>query len=201
MPEPGGRGDGAFMTWLGDCHPGMHAPVSVVAYFGDDPTRTYQLGQWLPVLEILHERNAVGIVVRDPQSAMLLGVKTSLPIFAAPSFPELTTLYEELDPKVVLYCNNSILNFQSLISGRTLHVHINHGESDKQSMASNNAKAYDRVFAGSAAVQRHTAGLLEFDTDRLVRIGRPQLDLRPTKSCLTRSQVGVAGVSGRRRPT
>ena len=73
-----------------------------------------------------------------------------------------------------------MLNFQSLIDGRMLHVHINHGESDKQSMASNNAKAYDRVFvAGEAAVQRHAAGLLEFDTDRLVRIGRPQLDLRP----------------------
>ena len=28
-------------------------------------------------------------------------------------------------------------------------------------------------------MQRHEAGLLEFDTTRLVRIGRPQLDLRP----------------------
>jgi CDP-glycerol glycerophosphotransferase (TagB/SpsB family) len=47
-------------------------------------------------------------------------------------------------------------------------------------MASNNAKAYDRVFvAGEAAVQRHTTGLMEFDESRLVRIGRPQLDLRP----------------------
>ena len=81
---------------------------------------------------------------------------------------------------MVLYCNNSVLNFQSLINGRMLHVHINHGESDKQSMASNNAKAYDRVLvAGEAAVQRHAAGLLEFDLDRLVRIGRPQLDLHP----------------------
>ncbi len=158
----------------------MHAEVSVVAYFADDPTRTYQLGQWLPVLEILHERHPVAIVVRDPDSAIVLGALTRLQVFTAPSFPELTGLYEELDPRVVLYCNNSVLNFQSLISGRTLHVHINHGESDKQSMASNNAKAYDRVFvAGSAAVQRHASGLLEFDTDRLVRIGRPQLDLRP----------------------
>nr|WP_246416006.1 CDP-glycerol glycerophosphotransferase family protein [Nocardioides luti] len=48
-------------------------------------------------------------------------------------------------------------------------------------MASNNAKAYDRVFvAGEAAVLRHEAGLLEFDTRRLVRTGRPQLDLRPS---------------------
>lgn len=158
----------------------MPPEVSTVAYFADDPTRAYQLGQWLPVLEILNEQHPVGIVVRDPESAFVLGARTSLPVFTAPTFPELANLYESLDAKVALYCNNSMLNFQSLISGRMLHVHINHGESDKQSMASNNAKAYDRVFvAGAAAVQRHAAGLLEFDTDRLVRIGRPQLDLRP----------------------
>jgi hypothetical protein len=154
--------------------------VSVIAYFPDDPTRAYQLVQWLPVFDLLHEQHPVGIVARDPESAILLRAKTSLPLFVAPSFPELTDLYADLDAKVVLYCNNSPVNFQSLIDGRMLHVHINHGESDKHSMASNNAKAYDRVFvAGEAAVQRHAAGLLEFDTTRLVRIGRPQLDLRP----------------------
>lgn len=154
--------------------------VSVIAYFADDPTRTYQLTQWLPVLELLHVQHPVGIVVRDPESATVLRARTALPVFCAPSFPELTDLYAELDAQVVLYCNNSMLNFQSLINGRSLHAHINHGESDKQSMASNNAKAYDRVFvAGEAAVRRHAAGLMEFDERRLVRTGRPQLDLRP----------------------
>jgi hypothetical protein len=154
--------------------------VSVIAYFADDPTRSYQLIQWLPVLELLHAKHPVGIVLRDPESATVIRARTTLPVFIVPSFPELTTLYAELDARVVLYCNNSMRNFQSLIEGRSLHAHINHGESDKQSMASNNAKAYDRVFvAGEAAVRRHAAGLLEFDTSRLVRIGRPQLDLRP----------------------
>lgn len=154
--------------------------TSVVAYFADDPTRTYQLLQWLPVLELLHRTEPVAVVVRDPASAPVLRARTTLPVLEAPSFPELAALYERLDAKVVLYCNNSMLNFQSLLDGRMLHVHVNHGESDKQSMASNNAKAYDRVFvAGEAAVQRHVAGLLEFDTNRLVRTGRPQLDLRP----------------------
>lgn len=154
--------------------------VHVIAYFPDDPTRTYQLVQWLDVLAILHEKHPVGIVLRDPASRPVVEARTDLPVLIAPSFPDLTELYEELDAKVVLYCNNSMRNFQSLLDGRRLHVHINHGESDKQSMASNNAKAYDRVFvAGEAAVQRHAAGLLEFDTGRLVRIGRPQLDLRP----------------------
>jgi hypothetical protein len=154
--------------------------VAVIAYFADDPTRTYQLVQWLPVLELLDQRHRVGIVVRDLDSAAVVRPRTTLPVFAAPSFPELTELYAQLDARVVLYCNNSILNFQSLLDSRMLHAHINHGESDKQSMASNNAKAYDRVFvAGQAAVQRHATGLMEFDLSRLVRIGRPQLDLRP----------------------
>ncbi len=154
--------------------------VSVIAYFADDPTRTYQLVQWLDVLEILDAQHRVVVVVRDPASAAVLERRTSLPVLTAVSLTDLTELYDELDAKVVLYCNNSMLNFQSLLSNRHLHVHINHGESDKQSMASNNAKAYDRVFvAGEAAVQRHLAALLEFDTGRLVRVGRPQLDLRP----------------------
>lgn len=154
--------------------------VHVIAYYADDPTRTYQLVQWLDVLEVLHAHHPVAIVMRDPDSAALLQDRTRLPILTAETFPELTDLYDELGAKVALYCNNSILNFQSLIDGRLLHAHINHGESDKQSMASNNAKAYDRVFvAGEAAVQRHLAGLMEFDSSRLVRVGRPQLDLRP----------------------
>lgn len=152
----------------------------VLAYYADDPTRSYQLIQWLEVLEVLHERHPVAVVVRNPDVATLLAERTALPILLAPSFAELTELYASLDAKVVLYCNNSSLNFNSLVDGTKLHVHINHGESDKQSMASNNAKAYDRVFvAGQAAVQRHLDGLLELDTSRLVRIGRPQLDLRP----------------------
>lgn len=155
--------------------------VSVLAYFADDPTRVYQLIQWLPVLEILDQREPVALVLRQEESAAVLRERTHLPILVAPSFPELTDLYASLDDAaVVLYCNNSMLNFQSLLDHRKLHVHVNHGESDKQSMASNNAKAYDRVFvAGEAAVQRYLGTLLEFDAERLVRVGRPQLDLQP----------------------
>src|SRR5215216_3112134 len=104
--------------------------VSVIAYYGDDPTRTYQLVQWLAPLEILNERHLVGIVVRDPASATVLAARTTLPVFTARTFPELTALYSELAAKVVLYCNNSLRNFQSLLDARMLHVHINHGESD-----------------------------------------------------------------------
>ncbi|GAA1918892.1 CDP-glycerol glycerophosphotransferase family protein [Nocardioides hwasunensis] len=155
--------------------------VRVIAYFAGDPTRTYQLVQWLEVLEILDGAHPVGLVMRDPDSAAVVGARTRLPIRTASTFAELTETYAEIDAKVVLYCNNSPLNFESLVDSRMLHVHINHGESDKQSMASNNARAYDRVFvAGDAAVHRYVSGLLDFDAGRLVRIGRPQLDLPRT---------------------
>ena len=154
----------------------------VLAYYADDPTRSYQLIQWLEALEVLHAHHNVAIVVRDAEVAGIVRRRTSLPVHLVVGFPELTELYAALDAKVVLYCNNSPLNFQSLVDGRKLHVHINHGESDKQSMASNNSKAYDRVFvAGEAAVRRYLDGLLDFDASRLVRIGRPQLDLRPDR--------------------
>ncbi|MCW2736798.1 CDP-glycerol glycerophosphotransferase family protein [Nocardioides sp.] len=156
-------------------------PVPVIAYFAGDPSRTYQLVQWLEVLESLDHVHQVCLVLRDPASAAVVQSRTDLPVLTAETLADLAELYAELDPKVVLYCNNSPQNFDSLLDGRRLHVHVNHGESDKQSMASNNAKAYDRVFvAGEAAVQRYVTGLLEFDARRLVRVGRPQLDLRRT---------------------
>jgi hypothetical protein len=165
---------------------------SVLAYFGDDPDRVYQLVQWLPLLELLDATEPVGVVLRHEDTAAEVRELTTLPVLVAEEFPELRELYARLDAKVVLYCNNSMRNFQSLLEPRMLHAHINHGESDKQSMASNNAKSYDRVFvAGEAAVQRHATGLLEFDLDRLVRIGRPQLDLQrePVLAPTTRRTV------------
>ena len=156
-------------------------PVPVIAYFAGDPSRTYQLVQWLEVLESLDHVHQVCLVLRDPASAAVVQSRTDLPVLTAETLADLADLYAALDPKVVLYCNNSPQNFDSLLDGRRLHVHVNHGESDKQSMASNNAKAYDRVFvAGEAAVQRYVTSLLEFDATRLVRVGRPQLDLRRT---------------------
>jgi hypothetical protein len=150
----------------------------VLVYFGEDPSRTYQLAQWLDVLAVLDASRPVTIVLRDPDVQPLLDGRTPLPVVTAETYPELMAAYADLDAKVVLYVNNSPTNFASLVDSRMLHVHVNHGESDKQSMASNNAKAYDRVLvAGEAAVRRHTEALMELDASRLVRVGRPQLDL------------------------
>lgn len=160
--------------------PGEGAPGDVVVYFGDDPRRLYQLRQWLPVFERLHHHHPVLLVTRDPRTYAELRPGTALPGVLVPAFPDLVDLYENSDHKIAIYVNNSAQNFQSLIARRMLHVHVNHGESDKVCMLSNQVKAYDRVFvAGEAAVRRYRAGLIEFDSGRLVRVGRPQLDLRP----------------------
>ncbi len=151
----------------------------VLAYFGDDPARVYQLAQWLPVLELLDGVQPVAIILRREDSAEVVRPLTALPVLVADEFADLRALYAELDSKLALYCNNSPRNFDSLLEPRMLHAHVNHGESDKHSTASNNAKAYDRVFvAGEAAVQRYRSGLLEVDTGKLVRVGRPQLDFQ-----------------------
>ncbi|WP_183095488.1 CDP-glycerol glycerophosphotransferase family protein [Nocardioides stalactiti] len=170
----------------------MQQQTDVVAYFGDDPTRVYQVAQWLPVLEVLDRTHRVALVLRNAEVARLLEERTTLRVVLAAGFDELAKTFDNLDASVVLYCNNSRTNVDALLNNRMLHVHVNHGESDKQSMVSNNAKAYDRVFvAGEAAVRRHLAHLLEFDGSSLVRIGRPQLDVARPEALAPSSRTTV----------
>jgi len=107
----------------------------------------------------------------------LLGI-TSLRVLLVPRYEILMALYDRADFHAVIYVNNGWTNFQSLSFQQAVHIHVNHGESDKICMVSNQAKAYDKVFvAGEAAVRRHAAALAWFDPTHLVRVGRPQLDL------------------------
>ena len=156
-------------------------PIDVVWYFPDAVSKIYQIQQWLPVIAAHSGDINFGIVTRT-RSAWTELMRSDLPApsFLAVGFPALMDLYQVLRPKAILYPNNGQRNFQSLIWAEAAHIHVNHGESDKVSMVSNQAKAYDRVFvAGEAAVRRHRAALVDFDEFRLIRIGRPQLDLEP----------------------
>lgn len=158
--------------------PGAPVPGTVAVYFADDPRKLYQLRQWLPVLERLDREHPVTIITRNRKTYGAL--ETSLRVVLAPTFADLVQLYETSDFKVAVYVNNSMHNFHSLTQRHLLHVHVNHGESDKICMVSNQVKAYDRVFiAGEAARRRHRAALMEFDETKLVAVGRPQLDLNP----------------------
>ncbi|MGM0699936.1 MAG: CDP-glycerol glycerophosphotransferase family protein [Actinomycetota bacterium] len=163
---------------LEDEYDGSYVKAEVVVYFGDRSSKFYQLEQWIPVLEELHKEHRVVIVVRKGSALTSVLETTHLPVVFKRKFDPLQTFYHANDFKLALYVNNGMTNFQSLSFAPMVHVHVNHGESDKLSMVSNQAKAYDKVFvAGEAAVERHRRALIDFDESQLVRVGRPQLDI------------------------
>jgi hypothetical protein len=158
-----------------------HIPLTadVVVYFPDDVTKAYQLEQWLPVLDDLHRRRPVLLVTRNLGTFRALTDLSTLPLIFARRLRDLNQVLVDADPGLCLYVNNSAQNFQALGWPRALHLHLNHGESDKISMATNQVKAYDEVLvAGPAAVQRYLDNVLDLDRSRLVQVGRPQLDLQ-----------------------
>jgi hypothetical protein len=150
----------------------------VLAYFGDDVSRSYQITQWLPVYEELNKTHKVQIICRQFPTTKHLRKLTSLPVNSVYDFFTLTDLIELNNYKVVLYVNNSFTNFQAMAAKRAFHVHLNHGESDKMSMTSRQMYAYDVVaVAGQAAKDRLKNALIVSDENIEVVIGRPQLDL------------------------
>ena len=152
--------------------------AEVIVYFPDDTSRMYQMEQWLPVFEELNRHRKVMIIARNINSYRTLRTITQLSTIYLRRLRDLNEVLEHNNFKLALYVNNSSLNFHCLMFSTLLHMHLNHGESDKVSMASNQAKAYDRVLvAGQAAVDRYVNNLIELDTRKLITVGRPQLDV------------------------
>lgn len=151
--------------------------ADIALYFADQSTKLYQLTQWLPVFENHADLRTI-VVVRNLETYNELKSKTTLQVLLVPRYEILMALYDRADFHAVVYVNNGWTNFQSLSFQQAVHIHVNHGESDKICMVSNQAKAYDKVFvAGQAAIDRHAAAIAWFDSSHLVRVGRPQLDL------------------------
>ncbi len=154
--------------------------AEVLFYFPDTVDRLYQLSPWLPVLEAVATTRPTAGVVRAFDVHAALRPATSLPLALLGRYEDLMAFYERGRAKVIVYVNHAQLNFQSLTLRTALHVHVNHGESDKRSNFSNQAKAYDRVFvAGELAARRYLDNVLEFEERRLVHVGRPTLDVLP----------------------
>ncbi len=152
--------------------------AEVVAFFGDDVHRIYQIEQWVKPLEKLNEKHKVHIICRQHPVTTYLRKITKLPTFSIYDFFTLTDAIIEKNYKVVLYVNNSTMNFQPLAAKRAFHVHLNHGESDKMSMTSRQMYAYDFVaVAGQAAKDRLNNSLMVADGSKEWVIGRPQLDV------------------------
>ena len=153
----------------------------VAVYFDGGKDQIYQLEQWVGPLQALESQLPVTVICRTVDAYKWIVSNSNLRCAYCRTMGDLLSVYRRNAFKCILYVNNASRNFQSLIHGRALHVHINHGESDKLSTFSNQSKAYDYVFvAGQAAVDKYNINLIKKDPTKYLIIGRPQLEhVRP----------------------
>jgi hypothetical protein len=150
----------------------------VAVYFADGAVNMYQMRQWYRPLADLAEHWPVVVLARSAFGARALLADGALPVAFVPSVGDLERFVAEQDIRIVLYVNQNTRNFQMFRYGHRWHVFINHGESDKMYMTTNQFKAYDYAFvAGDAARERLGRVLWDYDLDtRTFAIGRPQAD-------------------------
>lgn len=157
-------------------HPVHHYRVAV--YFADSAVNMYQIRQWYRPLAELGGTWPVVILSRNATGARALLSEDAPPVAFVPTVRDVEQFIATQDIRVVLYVNQNTRNFQMFRYGRRWHVFINHGESDKMYMTTNQYKAYDyALIAGSAARERLGRVLWDYDLDaRTIQIGRPQAD-------------------------
>lgn len=150
----------------------------IAVYFADGQVNMYQIRQWYKPLEVLGRTWPVVVLSRGATAATLLFEESPLPVAYVRSVVALEQTLAEQDIRIVFYVNQNTRNFQMFRYGQRWHVFINHGESDKMYMTTNQFKAYDYSFvAGDAAIARLQKVLWDYDFDkRAIRIGRPQAD-------------------------
>ena len=152
--------------------------VKIAVYFADTKVNLYQIRQWYAPLAELAATWPVAIIARAPSSVLALWDESPVPAVYLRSVADLERFVQTQDIRIVFYVNQNAKNFQMFRYGRMWHVFINHGESDKMYMTTNQFKAYDYSFvAGDAAVDRLSHKLWDFDLKRrAIKIGRPQAD-------------------------
>jgi hypothetical protein len=157
---------------------GEPARVEIVVYFADTRVNLYQIRQWYAPLAELASTHPVTILTRSPGATLTLKAEAPVPVVYARKVTDLEAFVGRHDVKLVFYVNQNTKNFQMFRYGRMWHVFINHGESDKMYMTTNQFKAYDYAFvAGQAALDRLANKLWAYDVaTKAIPIGRPQAD-------------------------
>ena len=152
--------------------------IQIAVYFADTRVNLYQIRQWYAPLAELAKTWPVAIISRSPGATLTLLQESPVPVVYLRKVTDLEKFVSEQDLKMVFYVNQNTKNFQMFRYGRMWHVFVNHGESDKMYMTTNQFKAYDySLIAGDAARDRLSHKLWNFDLDRrTIAIGRPQAD-------------------------
>ncbi len=152
--------------------------IRIAVYFADAPVNLYQIRQWYAPLAELDKLHRVAIIARSPSATLALWDEAPVPTVHLRSITDLEEFVRQQDIRIVLYVNQNTRNFQMFRYGRMWHVFINHGESDKMYMTTNQFKAYDySLVAGEAAIDRLNRKLWNFDVEgKVITIGRPQAD-------------------------
>ena len=152
--------------------------VEIAVYFADTRVNLYQIRQWYAPLAELSATHPVTIIARSPGTALTLLDEAPVPTVYMRRVADLEQFVFEQAPRIVFYVNQNAKNFQMFRYGRMWHVFINHGESDKMYMTTNQFKAYDySLIAGQAAYDRLKRKLWGFDLNtKTIQIGRPQAD-------------------------
>ena len=156
--------------------PKQHFRVGV--YFADSAVNIYQMRQWYAPLQELSKTYPVLVLARNASGAGTLMQESGLEVAYVKKVTDIEDVIAEQGLDVVLYVNQNTRNFQMMRYGQRWHVFINHGESDKMYMTSNQHKAYDyALVAGEAARARLSRALWDYDVEtRTMMIGRPQTD-------------------------
>ncbi|MDH6180446.1 hypothetical protein M2152_000628 [Microbacteriaceae bacterium SG_E_30_P1] len=152
--------------------------IKIALYFADAKVNLYQVRQWLAPLADIAGEWPVAIISRSPSAVLPLWEESPVPVVYLRQVADLEHFVHSQDIRIVFYVNQNARNFQMFRYGRMWHVFINHGESDKMYMTTNQFKAYDySLVAGDAAIDRLSHKLWDFDLQkRAIPIGRPQAD-------------------------
>lgn len=147
-------------------------------YFADGEVNLYQVRQWYKPLAELAKTWPVVILSRHTLSAIAMLDEAPIPVAYVRTVLDLENFIADQDLRIIFYVNQNARNFQMFRYGKRWHVFINHGESDKMYMTTNQFKAYDySLIAGDAARERLGRVLWDYDFNkRAIEIGRPQAD-------------------------
>jgi hypothetical protein len=151
--------------------------TEIVVYFFGSKGQMYQINQWINTFKELNKKHKITILVRNFSVYRKWVINLPFDVIFCYKLDDVLEFYNSYKPKVIIYINNGYKNFQSLIYEDAMHIHINHGESDKSSDHSNQVKAYDYIFVhGPNGYNNYMKYLINLNPNKLIQTGRPQLD-------------------------